>query len=571
MNGADCFTDFCRGGNGTEFLKSCGEDGGNAVHEALRSKLIGYGQRTYLGAWALEIVASLLGLTTGLALGYQAFSTAETGSITSIDLILGSAPFFMVAIAELTKIPIATLLFSVNWFWKPIVLIFLIALAGITFETVFMGLERAVTLRQFRYEEIVRKIDEFKSEKDQLSGRMSDSTFEDKLKQAQANLNAIAAQAEQEHKNMESQISEVEKEIQGQRLLSPEAAKIRDELSQKIAERDRLAAEREIVISSRVAEFERQRESFVDRMKMAAAKGDSASAKRYESELEQLPNPRPIYEKQYATKIDPIEKGIAADQAEYDRLVASAPAMSPEERQRLESLHGELAKRLADVEREWADRRVSASHQVEDALALQENKASSTVEQQKRIDEIASQLSGLETRRIEDARTDQVRRIAARIYGVKPENVTVDQAGFISIIWFGSLAMLAALAGPLTAIVALSLQNIAIRYTLLKWRWRRVRTIRQPVEVLVEKEVEKRVEVPVERIIKEILYVPILTDDPEAVRRLMNETLERDVADLVRVSIVGTRNGNPSQHGFAGTSPRIGRAASGDPVEASRG
>ena len=555
------------------------------MHEALRSKLIGYGQRTYLGAWALEIVASLLGLTTGLALGYQAFSTAETGSITSIDLILASAPFFMVAIAELTKIPIATLLFSVNWFWKPIVLIFLIALAGITFETVFMGLERAVTLRQFRYEEIVRKIDEFKNEKDQLSGRMSDSTFEDKLKQAQANLNAIAAQAEQEHKNIESQISEVEKEIQGQRLLSPEAAKIRDELSQKIAERDRLAAERETVISTRVAEFERQRDSFMDRIKMAVAKGDTANAKRYEFELEQLPNPRPIYEKQYATKIDPIEKDIVADQAEYDRRVASAPAMSPEERQRLESLHGELANRLADVDKAWADRRVSASRQVEDALALQENMASSTVEQQKRIDEIASQLSGLETRRIEDARTDQVRRIAARIYGLKPESVTVDQAGFISIIWFGSLAMLAALAGPLTAIVALSLQNIAsreetfkegrlsraIRYTLLKWRWRRVRTIRQPVEVPVEKEVEKRVEVPVERIIKEILYVPILTDDPEAVRRLMNETLERDVADLVRVSIVGTRNGNPSQHGFAGTSPRIGRAASGDPVEASRG
>jgi hypothetical protein len=528
------------------------------VHEALRSKLIGYGQRTYLGAWALEIVASLLGLTTGIALGYQAFSTAETGSITSIDLILASAPFFMVAIAELTKIPIATLLFSVNWFWKPIVLIFLIALAGITFETVFMGLERAVTLRQFRYEEIVRKIDEFKNEKDQLSGRMSDSTFEDKLKQAQANLNAIAAQAEQEHKNIESQISEVEKEIQGQRLLSPEAAKIRDELSQKIAERDRLAAERETVISTRVAEFERQRDSFMDRIKMAVAKGDTASAKRYEFELEQLPNPRPIYEKQYATKLDPIEKDIVADQAEYDRRVASAPAMSPEERQRLESLHGELANRLADVDKAWADRRVSASRQVEDALALQENMASSTVEQQKRIDEIASQLSGLETRRIEDARTDQVRRIAARIYGLKPESVTVDQAGFISIIWFGSLAMLAALAGPLTAIVALSLQNIAsreetfkegrlsraIRYTLLKWRWCRVRTVSKLVEVPVEKEVEKRVEVPVERVVKEILYVPILTDDPEAVRRLLDQTLERDVADLVKVSVVGMKNGS---------------------------
>ena len=65
------------------------------MHEALRAKLVVYGQRTYLAAWALEIVASLLGLTTGIALGYQAFSTAENGSITSMDLILASAPFFM--------------------------------------------------------------------------------------------------------------------------------------------------------------------------------------------------------------------------------------------------------------------------------------------------------------------------------------------------------------------------------------------------------------------------------------------------------------------------------------------
>ena len=239
--------------------------------------------------------------------------------------------------------------------------------------------------------------------------------------------------------------------------------------------------------------------------------------------------------------------------------------------------------RLADVDKAWADRRVSASRQVEEALGLQNNRATETLDQQKRVDEISGKLSALETRRIEDARTDQVRRIAARIYGLKPETVTVDQAGFISIVWFGSLAMLAALAGPLTAIVALSLQNIAsreerakegrlsraIRYTLLKWRWRRVRTVHKPVEVPVEKEVEKRVEVPVERIIKEILYVPVLTDDPEAVRRLMDETLERDIADLVKVSVIGTKNGSPSQHGFAGTSPRLGSAASVDSVKAS--
>lgn len=59
------------------------------------------------GAWALEIAAAIIGLATGLALGFQAFSASHTA--TAMDLTLASAPFFMVAIAELTKIPIATL------------------------------------------------------------------------------------------------------------------------------------------------------------------------------------------------------------------------------------------------------------------------------------------------------------------------------------------------------------------------------------------------------------------------------------------------------------------------------
>lgn len=65
-----------------------------------------------------------------------------------------------------------------------------------------------------------------------------------------------------------------------------------------------------------------------------------------------------------------------------------------------------------------------------------------------------------------------------------------------------------------------------------------------PYEVFVEKEIEKRVEVPVERVIKEILYVPVLTDDPDAVRRALNDTLPTDVANLVRATFNGRRHGS---------------------------
>jgi hypothetical protein len=55
------------------------------------------------------------------------------------------------------------------------------------------------------------------------------------------------------------------------------------------------------------------------------------------------------------------------------------------------------------------------------------------------------------------------------------------------------------------------------------------------VEVPVDREVEKRVEVTVEKIIKEILYVPVLTDDPDAVQKSLAKDLPAEIADLVRV------------------------------------
>lgn len=62
-----------------------------------------------------------------------------------------------------------------------------------------------------------------------------------------------------------------------------------------------------------------------------------------------------------------------------------------------------------------------------------------------------------------------------------------------------------------------------------------------PVEVPVDREVEKRVEVPVEKVVKEILYVPILTDDPDALRRALSEDLPAEVVDLVQVAAKGGR------------------------------
>ncbi|MER8613095.1 hypothetical protein [Mesorhizobium sp. M1216] len=63
---------------------------------------------------------------------------------------------------------------------------------------------------------------------------------------------------------------------------------------------------------------------------------------------------------------------------------------------------------------------------------------------------------------------------------------------------------------------------------------------------MVEKEVEKRVEVPVEKVVKEILYVPLFTDDPEVLRKALDQDLPPEVSDLVTVSMKDRKSARPA-------------------------
>lgn len=535
------------------------------MNATFRDKLAGYGQWTYRGAWALEITAAALGLVTGIALGYQAFTAADAGSVTSMDLALASAPFLMVAIAELTKIPAATLLFSARWRWKPFVFVFLIALAGITFETVFLGLERAATLRQLRYEDIANDIKRTEAENVILARRIADLAAIDQVKLMQEELNRLSEQANASRRDRRAEIEEVEKQFDGL-ASSPQVLQIRSQLDTKSTERDRLIDQRDRAFDRDVGAFERQRESFVERIRIATAAGDTRSAREAQERLDRLTNPRPGIEQQFNPRIAVLDAELATIRASLEKAQSDALASNTTERRQLEARRDELQRRLDSETTEWANRQSDARRQLTLAQDSEAGKRAQIQESEAKRSANAARLADLEARRIELARTDQIRRIAARVYGVRPETVSDDQAGFIGVVWFGSLAALAALAGPITAIVALSLQRIAAGPTepdrasklsrflwalLVRWRWRRVRTVRVPVEVPVDREVEKRVEVPVERVVKEILYVPVLTDDPEAVRRAVSEGLPKDVAELVSVSISGVRDGRQAQHSAA--------------------
>ena len=107
-----------------------------------------FGKKLLITAWAVEILAALLGLFIAFAMAFDAYRlTPSDGKDASLMLnaILGAVPFLLIAIIEPTKIPLASGLYKVrHWGWKTLIAAALFGLTFVTFETVFTGLERTV-------------------------------------------------------------------------------------------------------------------------------------------------------------------------------------------------------------------------------------------------------------------------------------------------------------------------------------------------------------------------------------------------------------------------------------------
>ena len=69
----------------------------------------------------------------------------DKDDISPLNSILGALPFLVIAVIEPTKIPLAGDSTRPNLGWKILILVTLLGLTGVTFETMFNGLERNLT------------------------------------------------------------------------------------------------------------------------------------------------------------------------------------------------------------------------------------------------------------------------------------------------------------------------------------------------------------------------------------------------------------------------------------------
>ena len=154
-------------------------------------------------AWTVEILVALIGICIAIIVVMQAQGTKNLDDLSGralnlSDLTFGGI-FFIVAIVELTKIPLATAVYySVRIYWKVIFLIGLLMVNVSTFETIVTGFER---INRERTKIIDKKIVKYHSISTQIE-QLKDNTT---VKSVDGDINELRNQ----RKKINGQISEI--------------------------------------------------------------------------------------------------------------------------------------------------------------------------------------------------------------------------------------------------------------------------------------------------------------------------------------------------------------------------
>ena len=153
-------------------------------------------------AWTVEILVAVIGVCIAIIVVKQAQGAKDiddlAGRAVNLSDLTFGAIFFIVAIVELTKIPLATAVYySVRIYWKIIFLIGLLLVNVSTFETIVTGFER---INRERTKIIDKKIVKYHSISTQISQlqentevRAFDSDI-NKLREERAKINSAISE-----------------------------------------------------------------------------------------------------------------------------------------------------------------------------------------------------------------------------------------------------------------------------------------------------------------------------------------------------------------------------------------
>jgi len=505
------------------------------------------------------------------------------------DILLAGLPFMMVASVELLKIPFSYLVYTnKNRRIKAIFGVVLVLVTFITFETLSIGFERQyanittqVDIPRNKLAVTDKKINYIESELSKLKAFSSESISNE----VNTRIEIAKSSRDEDIKNLEKEkISYISS---GNSVYAGEIESIKSEIIRLEETRDKKIADLEKFYNDKASqdnENEKERLNTNTNRIKSLEEEKNTLRKMISAKEESLgalgaffSNDIPKWEK----KIDEIDKEIKDIRSEKSIVSGSSVQLRIEsnviskeyykdidiKRDRLNKLNLEIARNtqykseITAIDTRIRDRREKYSNEIADIDSYRKSENNKLQEKYTRIDKLDKELLPLKSEQLELENTilaayqnTQIYRLARGFYGIeRGVLITEKEIAFVAKLWFGSLAGIVASMGIFLAFGAFILRDPSVdtkarlkrnspikrsfrlMFRALRKRFKEPKIVTKKVEVA--KEVIKEVpvdkvvmkEIPVEVVRKEVIHVPIYTNDPDLLK--FGTTKVKDIMD----------------------------------------
>ena len=548
----------------------------------------------YRFAWVVEVFACAIGIAIAITVLFETNMEIETAtgkevSFLSPASLLSALPFFMIAVVELTKIPLATAFyFAKSIIWKLIFITSLIFVAFITFETGFNGFERNFARTNLVVDAKKRELQNLIENRTELESQVTELeslTLEAIEQRHNQRRNDLADNYLSRIENLDNLIRDTRGRGESIQLdaLASQREQLRTDLKRLDEDKQReltaLYNRYDSLSSSSANDVESKRRQLNKQLEMETSNLNSLK-KEYRDALDASNFfTKSAVEKKYQEmireqlgRIDDTTKlinnlsirGQASSlnqslQNEVDDINRRFNDLKTQLNARQTIINKEIANISATTEKEISEQTAllrkerdvlqnEYNNQIEDNEKERRRVLASFEDKSKRANLLKEEITTLSEGilRIRNAINSkvadkQVYRMAMYVFNkdsaadLEPKSVAI-----VATIWFGSIAFIVAFTGIILALGSLTLRfgedktsgksvyhkmltSLRLASIAIRQKAKEPKVITKTVETQVPVEIVKEIpvekvsikEVPVEVIKREIVHIPLYTNDPE--------------------------------------------------------
>lgn len=455
-------------------------------------------------AWTVEIIAALIGLTISIIVAVSAgLSDQYEESLLGrgASMLVAGLPFLLVAVVELCKIPLTFAFIAVKSTpWRILFMLFVLFLCLITFETMFNGFERNFSNLNYAIDTYKNQIEDLDAEEELMQwriARVQTFTQEELVQetdQRQEEIDSVyAASVASARRNAEKVVEGIDYRYRDEIPLEIQALMLRRDTyyEQWSVEREGIEDRFSGLLLDNISDSRGEKERLLaERNALQAEMTDALAAANFLT--------RSTVENKYRTLISENDQRIADITGGYlggDAIVQQSQ-MEAQLKEQLAFTATKHQGRIDDVNKLIEDQRELLAERdayVENALVGAERAAQSSInrffaakksneqeleayndDRQAELDVIMQSVNALEDKvlALRNAKRkaatkinhlinqNQIYRLAMYAYGTdRPSDVDRGMIGVVAFVWFGSLALIAAVTGVMLALAGFYLRR----------------------------------------------------------------------------------------------------------------